>query len=113
MTRIFGLLLLILAISVGAFAQANAGLAAISGTVRDSSGAVVPGATVTVTNESRGFQRTTISTEAGVFAVTALTPDSSYSLSVSLAGFKDWQVKNFPLQVGQTIDFPVTLEVAG
>jgi hypothetical protein len=113
MKRTVILVLLILAVSAGAFAQANAGLAAISGTVHDSSGAVVPGAMVVVTNETRGIQRTTLSTEAGVFTVPALVPAAGYSLKVSLQGFKGWEAKNFDLQVGQTVDFPVTLEVAG
>src|SRR5579884_230595 len=113
MKRIIGLFLVIAAFSVGAFAQANAGLAAISGTVRDSSGAVVPGATVTVTNEARGFERSTLSTDAGIFTVPALIPGGGYSLTVSLSGFRNWEAKNFELQVGQTANFAVTLNVAG
>jgi Carboxypeptidase regulatory-like domain/TonB-dependent Receptor Plug Domain/TonB dependent receptor len=113
MKRLLGLVLLIAAFSAGAFAQANAGLAAISGTVHDGTGAVIPGAMVTVTNETRGIERTTLSTEAGVFAVPALVPSSGYSLKVTLQGFKTWEAKNFDLQVGQTADFRVTLDVAG
>jgi hypothetical protein len=113
MKRILGLVLLIAAFSAGAFAQANAGLAGISGTVHDGTGAVIPGAMVTVTNETRGIERTTLSTEAGVFVVPALVPAGAYNLKVSLQGFKTWEAKNFDLQVGQTVDFRVTLDVAG
>lgn len=113
MKRTLGLLLSILTFSAGAFAQANAGLAAISGTVHDATGAVVPGAMVAVTNSIRGIERTTLSTEGGVFAVPALPPASGYTLKVSLAGFKGWEAKNFELQVGQSLDFKVTLDVAG
>jgi outer membrane receptor protein involved in Fe transport len=113
MKKILGLFLLILTFSAGAFAQANAGLAAISGTVHDATGAVVPGAMVEVTNSVRGIQRTTLSTEGGVFAVGALPPAGGYTLKVSLAGFKGWEAKDFGLQVGQSLDFKVTLDVAG
>ncbi|HLH29942.1 MAG TPA: carboxypeptidase regulatory-like domain-containing protein, partial [Terriglobia bacterium] len=113
MKRTVALVLLMLAFSAGAFAQANAGLAAISGTVHDSSGAVVPGAMVLVTNQARGIQRTTLSTEGGVFTIPALIPSAGYSMKVSLQGFKGWEAKDFSLQVGQTLDFAVTMEVAG
>src|SRR5215831_3121183 len=90
-----GLVLLTAAFSGGAFAQANAGLAGISGAVHDGTGAVIPGAMVTVTNESRGISRTTLTTEAGVFTVPALVPAGGYSLKVDLEGFKNWEAKNF------------------
>ena len=54
-----------------------------------------------------------LTTEAGVFAAPALAPASGYALSVSLPGFKMWEAKNFDVQVGQTVDFKVVLEVAG
>jgi hypothetical protein len=113
MRRILGVVLLTAAFSAGAFAQANAGLAGISGTVHDGTGAVIPGAMVTVTNETRGIERTTLSTEGGVFVVPALVPSNGYNLKVGLQGFKNWEAKNFDLQVGQTVDFRVTLDVAG
>ncbi len=56
------------------FAQSVAGLGAISGTVRDASGASVPGAQVVVANESKGIRRTLTTTEAGVFTAPSLVP---------------------------------------
>lgn len=113
MKRTFLLGLLILTFSAGAFAQVSAGLAAISGTVHDGTGAVIPGAMVELTNESRGIQRTTLSSEAGVFTLPSLLPAAGYNMKVTLQGFKTWEAKNFDLQVGQNLEFKVTLDVAG
>ena len=87
MKKIIGLVLLVLVFSAGAFAQAVAGLGAISGTVRDSSGAIIPGATVVLTNGSKGVRRTMLSTEAGGFSAPALVPASGYTLDGFAAGF--------------------------
>jgi Carboxypeptidase regulatory-like domain/TonB dependent receptor len=113
MKRTLGLLLLIVMCSAGAHAQAVAGSGAVSGTVRDSTGAIVPGAMVVVANDAKGIKRSTLTTEAGIFAVPALVPSSGYSLTVTLQGFKSWETKIFEIQVGQTVDFKVVLEVAG
>src|SRR5262245_43405241 len=113
MRKVFVLFLLLAVGSTGAFAQATAGLGAVSGSVRDASGAIVPGAMVTLTNEAKGIRRTMISSEAGVFTAPALVPAAGYSLSVELQGFKTWEAKDFTIQVGQTMDFKVALDVAG
>jgi outer membrane receptor protein involved in Fe transport len=104
--------ILALVSAAGAFAQAVAGLGAVSGTVRDASGAVVPNAAVVISNESRGITRTLRSTDAGVFAAPALTPSSGYSIVVAKEGFARWEAKDFTVQVGQTVDFSVALAVA-
>ncbi len=113
MRRTLALLLLVLAFSAIAHAQAVAGLGAVSGTVRDTTGAIIPGAAVVVANDAKGIKRTMLTTEAGIFTAPALVPGSGYSLTVSLQGFKTWEAKDFEIQVGQTVDFRVTLEVAG
>jgi hypothetical protein len=58
----------------------------ISGTVIDASGAVIPGATIAVTNEGTGARRQTIANASGGFVVVGLDP-GSYSVSVSMIGF--------------------------
>jgi len=113
MKKILVLSLLFFAFSASGFAQAVAGLGALSGRVTDSTGAIIPGATVVVSNEARGLRREMLSTEAGVFAAPALVPGRGYALSVSLPGFRTWEAKDFEIQVGQTVDFNVLLEVAG
>ena len=54
-----------------------------------------------------------LSTEAGGFSAPALVPGSGYTLTVSLPGFKTWEARDFTLEVGQTVDFRVALEVGG
>lgn len=112
MKKAIVLALFLLMCSAGSLAQTIAGLGAVSGSVRDASDAAVPGATVVISNPSKGFRRTTESTDAGVFAAPALVPSVGYSIVVSKAGFSNWEVKDFQIQVGQTIDFRVTLQVS-
>ena len=68
--------------SVAAWGQATAGLGAVSGTVRDASGAPVPGAKVTVVNSALGVTRELTTTDAGIFAAPALVPSEGYRVSV-------------------------------
>ena len=111
MRKVVTLCVCVLLCTTAMFAQAAAGLSAISGTVRDASGASVPGATVVVFNEAKGIRRTVTTTEAGVFAVPALVPSSGYSIKVTKQGFSDYEVKDFEVTVGQTVDFKVALQV--
>jgi outer membrane receptor protein involved in Fe transport len=104
--------LLTFACSAGALAQV-AGLGGISGSVRDATGSAVPGASVTLSNESKGIKRTMETTDAGVFAVPALVPSGGYALVVKKSGFSDYTVKDFEILVGQTLDFKVSLTVSG
>ncbi|HTJ31385.1 MAG TPA: carboxypeptidase-like regulatory domain-containing protein, partial [Acidobacteriaceae bacterium] len=92
-------------------AQAQAGLGTLVGTVADSSHAVVPGATVTLTNEGTGLSQTTTSNSAGIYRFQALTVTSGYSLNVSASGFKTAEVKGITTSVGTSITVDVTLEI--
>src|SRR5215467_13487480 len=58
----------------------------ISGTVLDTSGAVIPGAAVTITDEGTGVKREVVTNASGGFVVVGLDP-GSYSVSVSMTGF--------------------------
>ena len=69
---IVGALLMALALAVPAAAQMTRG--AISGTVRDATGGVVPGATVTVTSADTNQARTAVSDAQGFYRVAALEP---------------------------------------
>ena len=78
----------LLALAAGsAFAQ-GASTTSISGTVTDSGGGVIPGATVIVTNDS-GTSFTAVSNAEGAFTVPALQP-GAYKVTVALQGFKTW-----------------------
>jgi outer membrane receptor protein involved in Fe transport len=111
MRKVLALSLCALVFATGAYAQVTAGLGAVSGTVRDASGAVIPGATVVVLNEGKGIRRTVNSTDAGVFAAPALVPSSGYSITVTKQGFDPFEVKEFEIQVGQDVNFKVSLQV--
>ena len=106
-------LLLALVGVTGAYAQAVAGMGAVTGSVRDASGAVVPGASVVVANESKGIRRSLQTTDAGIFSAPALAPAAGYSISVTKQGFNTWEAKEFTVQVGDPRDFRITLQVAG
>ena len=98
--------------SGSAYAQAVAGLAGLSGNVRDASGASVPGATVLVTNEAKGIRRSLETNGSGLFTAPALVPASDYKVVVTKAGFAQYEVRNIVLQVGQNVDLNVRLGIA-
>src|SRR5262245_46002844 len=101
MKKVLAVCLGAFALAASAYAQTTAGLGSVSGTVRDASGAVVPAASVVVSNEAKGIKRSMTTTEAGVFAVPALVPSEGYSITVTKEGFANWEVKGFQVQVGQ------------
>ena len=104
----FLILLVLLAGVKGAFAQGQ-GNAVILGTVNDSTG-VVPGATVTVTDNATGVARTAVSDERGVFRLLSLPP-ARYSIKVEVEGFKQLATA-VTLLTGETRDLGrLTLEV--
>src|SRR5579863_7528416 len=77
----------ILLISASLFAQSNQGR--ILGTVRDQSGGIIAGATVTVTDTLKGVSRNLTTDEAGEYAAPNLDP-STYSIRVEYKGFKTY-----------------------
>jgi len=68
--------------------------AIINGTVLDGAGAVIPGATVTVTNEATGENRDTVTNGEGFFVFPALLT-GSYSLKIEAKGFKSFLQRAF------------------
>jgi hypothetical protein len=77
--------LLLLLPATSAYSQRSN--ATVRGTVRDSTQAVLPGATVTVTNEETGLTRSTVTNSAGVYSVSEL-PVGRYKVAAELSGFK-------------------------
>lgn len=82
----------------------------IVGRVADPSGAVVPGATVVVTNTAMGT-RTTIQTNADGFYQAAFLLPGSYKIEVASAGFKKILRENLQVQVGDRLEINFALEV--
>src|SRR5215467_3521011 len=69
----------------------------LSGTVTDSSGAVVPGAKVSVQNASTGVSRQTTASSTGYFVFTQL-PTGTYTMTAEAAGFHKWTATGIVLQ---------------
>jgi hypothetical protein len=80
------------------------------GVVQDGTGALVPNATVRLTNEGTNATFTTASSEAGTFGFEALQP-GTYTVTVEAAGFKKFTSKGNLVTIGQPMTLRVTLEV--
>jgi hypothetical protein len=94
-----------------AWGQTSLDRAALSGTIRDATGGVLPGATVSITSVATGAVREGVSDEAGVYRAGALAP-GTYEVRVTLDGFA---TKVFPavvLTIGQQAELDAQLDVA-
>jgi Carboxypeptidase regulatory-like domain len=94
--------------SANAFSQGG-GYVAISGTVSDPSGAVVPGAQVTVTNQATSVKRTVTANDSGYFNVPSLPP-ATYRVSVEAKGFKVY-IQDVVLLADQIRSMDIHLEL--
>ena len=81
-------------------ALAQVDQARITGTVVDSSGALIPGAAIKVKNQKTGAEREAIANDSAAFFITGLSP-SVYSMTVSSPGLSNAQYKDLNLAVGQ------------
>src|SRR5256884_1854481 len=84
-------------VAVSAYAQFKA---SIQGTVTDPQGTAVPGAKVTVTNQSTGAVRETTTGDQGFYRVNELPP-GSYTVTVEAGGFKQTNSKDIRVEAGQ------------
>ena len=95
-------------LAVNGFSQGTSG--SFTGTVHDSSGAIVPQVAVIATNvNSRVVFRTT-SNEAGIYTLSALPP-ATYTLTIEAGGFKRVTTNALSLEVNQVARLDFTLEV--
>ena len=102
--------LLSLSLTAPAFAQSQGANGAIEGTVSDSSGGVLPGVTVTITNVDTGAERSVTTNEKGLYRA-PLLPLGKYRVVAELQGFKKFQGTDIQLSVGQTATVNATLSV--
>jgi hypothetical protein len=79
--------------------------ATLSGTVTDPTGAVIPGAQVTLVNQATQDTRVTVSSSAGYFAFPSLLP-GTYSIKADAKGFVPKQLTGIVLHAGDTRDVP-------
>lgn len=107
--RTLALVIFSLAVLAGTSSFAQTFRGTILGSVTDSSGAAVPGATVTVKNADTGLVRTVTTSEDGSYAAPEL-PIGTYSVSVEKAGFKLGVVTGIRVEVSSERRADVTLQ---
>ena len=95
---------------LSAVASAQVGSSTITGRVLDSTGAVVPGATVLVVNTETNFQFTATTNQDGLYRVQSLGP-GPYRVTFSAAGFKKLVRENIDLRSGDVLAVEGSLEV--
>jgi hypothetical protein len=95
--------------ATSAWAQAGA-TAQISGTVRDSSGAVLPGVDVTATQTDTNFVRSTVTDAGGTYVLSNL-PTGPYRLQATLSGFRTFQRTGIVLQVNANPEIIIEMAI--
>ena len=108
--RLLGAAVLVAAAATPTFAQGTS--SSISGVVLDTAGGAIPGASVVVASDATGTKFEAVTNGSGAFSVPAL-PVGTYSVTVSLAGFKTAVVTDVRVQLGIPTNVKATLEVGG
>jgi hypothetical protein len=75
----------------------------VTGIVADTTGAVIPKATVTLTDTSTGLSRSASSNSDGAFAFGGVIPDLSYKITVTAPNFETWESQPFPVRAGDQL----------
>src|SRR4026207_971407 len=104
-----GLLVFILTAFLSAPASAQVDTGTISGTIKDQSGGVLPGATVTITHEGQGFTLSTVTREDGTFVFTPVRT-GSYTVRVEFPGFRKSEKRAVGVSIQQNVTIDFTME---
>ena len=86
--------------------------AQVRGIVHDSSGGVVVGAKVTITDADTGISSNTTTNDRGLYIFNGLRP-ATYTMKAEMSGFRSEEAKNIILGVSQHTNIDFTLQVAG
>src|ERR1700675_2151854 len=108
----FVALVLIHSVAVHVDIQAQVAGGTITGTVVDSSGRVIPNATVSITNVATGINRTVTTNEDGLYIAPNLLP-ATYELTFTASGFRTDVRSGIELTVGATVTLNTTMQVGG
>ena len=100
---------LVLAIAAPVFGQ-PAQTGTVQGDVRDTTGGALPGVTVTVTSQDRGFSRSTVTDETGRYVFPAV-PIGPYRLTAALQGFETAEARDNLVEVNRTTHVSFTMQV--
>ncbi len=104
------ILILVMFFTLTSVSKAQESSGKVVGTIVDQSGAVVPGAKVTVVNAGTKISRDTVTDEEGNFQVLSV-PVGTYQVSVERTGFKKALTEPQKLNINQTLKFDIGLEV--
>ncbi|HEY1255896.1 MAG TPA: carboxypeptidase-like regulatory domain-containing protein, partial [Terracidiphilus sp.] len=83
----------------------------VTGVVADKSGALIPKATVVLTDQETGTTRKTVSNNSGAFAFASVLPGTNYKFEVSAENFNSWESQPFAVRPGDQLNYEVKLEV--
>ena len=97
-------------LSIGLPLAAQSVYGVINGTITDASGAVIPGATVKVTETSTGISRQVTSNSSGIFSFPVLKP-GNYNVEATAQGFSKAVRSGIELQINQTANIPIALSL--
>src|SRR5438105_1627488 len=110
MTRIHSAVATVLVVFGGVVVYGQVDRANLNGTVADSTRAVVPGARVELVSRETGLKRVVNTGPGGVYSITGL-PIGTYDLTISRAGFRNFEMKGIQLLIGQTRTVDADLQV--
>src|SRR5262245_31980904 len=96
-------------LAFGSFAHAQSSQGGLRGVVKDPQG-VIPGVTVTLTNESSNTTRETVTNAVGEYSFPAVDP-SRYAVKATVPGYKTFERKGITIGVQSFLSLDITLEV--
>jgi hypothetical protein len=105
-------LVLALLLTLTPEASAQGTTSRVTGTVTDRTGSIVPGATVTLTNDSTGIALTTVSNAVGAYTFEAVQV-GTYTIKVELQGFKRFTSTGNPVRIGEPTTVNAVLDTGG
>src|SRR5579863_1459974 len=110
MSRKLSVFLILVCFALGTSHAWGQAVGTLNGTVLDAAGAVVPGAAVVVTNVETKVENKTTTTSAGAYTLPYL-PQGTYTLRVTMAGFREAIAENVILRAAQTLTVNINMEV--